>query len=180
MKYSLLKSDIVFKGKVFDVQVDEIEYKSGNRAKREVAFHYGGAVVAAITPQNKIVMVNQFRYPFQKYMIELPAGKLNKDEDPEHCAVRELEEETGYTAKSIHKLGVITTTPGFCSELLHIFLAEDLTAGEHNREEGETGMEVYEYSFDEIEMKIRTGELYDSKSISGIYLAQTFLKNRNS
>ncbi|QQS35660.1 MAG: NUDIX hydrolase [Ignavibacteriales bacterium] len=179
MYYSLLKSEIVFKGKVFDVQVDEIEYESGNNAKREVALHYGGAVVVAITPQNKIVMVNQFRYPFKKYMIELPAGKLNKNENPEHCAIRELEEETGYTAKSINKLGVIATTPGFCSELLHIFLAEDLTAGEHNREEGEAGMEVFEYSFEEIEMKIRTGELYDSKSITGIFLAQLYLKNRN-
>jgi ADP-ribose pyrophosphatase len=178
MNHSILKSEIVFKGKVFDVQVDEIEYNSGNHAIREVILHYGGSVVVAITPDDKIVLVKQFRYPFQKYLTELPAGKLNMGEDPQHCAVRELEEETGYKSDKIHKLGVIATTPGFCTELLHIFLAENLIPGDHNREEGEFGMEVLELTFEEIEKKILNGEIYDSKSITGIYLAQNYLKNR--
>ena len=176
MNHSLLKSEIVFKGKVFDLQVDEIEYSSGNHAIREVALHYGGAVVVPVKGDGKVVFVRQFRYPFKKLLIELPAGKLNKDEDPQHCALRELEEETGYQTTDIHKLGVIATTPGFCTELLHIYLAENLSPGNHNREEGELEMEVLELSFDEIETKIMNGEIYDSKSISGIYMAQNFLK----
>jgi ADP-ribose pyrophosphatase len=106
-------------------------------------------------------------------MIEFPAGKLELNEDPENCALRELQEETGYNAGKIQKLGSIATTPGFCTELLHIFLATELTAGKHNREEGEYGMEVKEFSFNEIEEKIKRGEIFDSKSICGFYMAST-------
>ena len=177
MNHSILKSEIVFKGKVFDVQVDEIEYNSGNHARREVAIHYGGAVVVPVNANGKVIFVKQFRYPFKKLLIELPAGKLNKGEDPQHCALRELEEETGYKTADIHKLGVIATTPGLCTELLQIYLAENLSPGNHNREEGELEMEVLEFSFNEIETKIMNGEIYDAKSISGIYMAQNYLKN---
>ncbi|MGE5436928.1 MAG: NUDIX domain-containing protein, partial [Syntrophothermus sp.] len=101
MNYKLLSSEILFSGKVFDLQVDQIEYESGNMGIREIAVHPGGAVVVPITKEGKVVMISQFRYPFQKVMIEFPAGKLDKDESPDKCAPRELEEETGYTAKNI-------------------------------------------------------------------------------
>ena len=101
MKYKLLKSEIRYKGKVFDHQVDEIEYESGNKGIREIAIHPGGAVVVPVKDDGKIILVKQFRYPLQKTLIELPAGKLDKGEDPLVCATRELEEETGYTAKAV-------------------------------------------------------------------------------
>lgn len=174
-KYKLIKSDILFRGKVFDLKVDEIEYEStGNIGRREVAVHPGGAVVVAITDENKIVMVRQFRYPFQEWVLELPAGKLDEGEDPQNCASRELTEETGYRAENITKLGHIYTTPGFCNEILHIYLAEKLTPGAHAREEGEEGMEVFEFTIAEIKEKIRNGEIVDAKSISGIMM---FLNN---
>ncbi|NWF89488.1 MAG: NUDIX hydrolase [Ignavibacteriaceae bacterium] len=168
--YKLKKSEILFRGKVFDLQVDELEYNSGNKGIREIAVHPGGAVVVPVKDDGKIVMVNQFRYPFQKFLLEMPAGKLDKNEDPLICATRELEEETGYKAKTIIKLGSICTTPGFCTEVLHIYLAEGLTAGNHNREEGEHGMEVHELTLEEIEKKIVTGEIVDAKSICGVQL----------
>ena len=155
---------------MFDLQVDEIEYDSGNKGIREVAVHPGGAVVVPVKEDGKIVMVKQFRYPFQKFLLEMPAGKLDRDEDPMVCAVRELEEETGYITKNIVKLGSICTTPGFCTEVLHIFLAKDLIPGNHNREEGEHGMEVFEFTLDEIEKKITSGEIIDSKSMCGVQL----------
>ncbi|MHB1686943.1 MAG: NUDIX hydrolase [Ignavibacteriaceae bacterium] len=176
MNYKLRKSEILFKGKVFDLQVDEIEYDSGNKGIREIAVHRGGAVVVPVTDEGKIIFVKQFRYPLQKTLFELPAGKLEKNEDPQVCAVRELEEETGYKTKNIIKLGAICTTPGFCTEILHIFLAKDLTLGNHNREEGELGMEIFEFTLAEIESKINAGEIYDAKTICGIHLAKTFLK----
>lgn len=176
MNYKLIKSDVLFKGRVFDLQVDEIEYDSGNKGIREIAVHYGGAVVVPITNEGKIIFVKQFRYPLQKTLLELPAGKLDKNEDPQICATRELEEETGFKAKTIIKLGAICTTPGFCTEILHIFLAKELTAGNHNREEGEYGMEIYEFTIDEIEQKISLGEIYDAKTICGIHLAKSYLK----
>ena len=168
--YKIKKSEILFRGKVFDLQVDEIEYDSGNKGIREVAVHPGGAVVVPLRDDGKIVMVKQFRYPFQKFLLEMPAGKLDDNENPINCAVRELEEETGYKAQNMIRLGSICTTPGFCTEVLHIFLARNLIPGNHNREEGEHGMEVFEFTLDEIEKKILAGEIVDSKSICGIQL----------
>lgn len=169
MNYKLLKSDIIYRGKVFDVQVDKIKYESGNESIREIAVHNGGAVVVAVTPENKIILVEQFRYPFETRLLELPAGKLDPGEDPKICAGRELTEETGYTAGKISKLGSICTTPGFCTEVLHIYLAEDLTPGNHNREEGEQGMEMMELTVDEIESMISSGKITDAKTICGIH-----------
>jgi ADP-ribose pyrophosphatase len=176
MNFSIKKSEIFFTGKVFDLQVDEIKYESGNSGIREVAVHPGGAVVVPLNKNNKIVLVKQFRYPFKKYLLELPAGKLDKNEDPQLCAVRELEEETGYKAGEIKKLGQIFTTPGFCTEILHIFLAKNLSEGDHNREEGEHDMEVFEFSLHEIEEKILNGEICDAKTICGIFMAKKYLQ----
>lgn len=173
MKYKLLKSEILFKGKVFDHQVDEIEYESGNKGIREIAIHPGGAVVVPVKDDGKIILVKQFRYPLQKTLIELPAGKLDKDEDPLVCATRELEEETGYKAEEIKKLGKIYTAPGYCTEILHIYSAKGLTAGNHNREEGELEMEILELSLNEIEIMISNGEITDAKTIVGIFYLKT-------
>lgn len=170
MNFNIKSSDIVFRGKVFDVKLDKIQYdESGNDGVREVAIHPGGAVVLPVTKDNKIVMVTQFRYPFGKKLLELPAGKLEEDEHPLECAKRELTEETGYSTENFLKLGKIFTTPGFCTEELHIYLAKDLNAGEHSREEGEYGMEIFKLSLNEIEEKINSGEICDAKTICGIY-----------
>ncbi len=173
--FKLKKSEILFRGKVFDLQVDQIIYDSGNEGVREVAVHPGGAVVVPITNEGKLILVKQYRYPLQKFLIELPAGKLDLNEDPMLCAVRELQEETGYKSEDVIKLGSISTTPGFCTEILHIYLARDLKDGDHNREEGEYGMQVFEFSFDEVENMIRNGEIIDSKTICGIYMAKNYL-----
>jgi ADP-ribose pyrophosphatase len=174
MNYKVLKSEIRYKGKVFDHRVDEIEYDSGNLGIREVAIHPGGAVVIPIKDDGKIILVKQFRYPLQITLIELPAGKLDKDEDPLNCATRELEEETGYKAKEIKKLGQIYTAPGYCTEILHIYSAKGLIPGNFNREEGEQGMEILEYSIDEIQKMIISGKITDAKTIVGVY----YLKNQ--
>lgn len=169
MNFSITQSDIIFHGKVFDVKVDGIEYNgSGNKSFREVALHPGGAVVLPLKSDGKIILVSQYRYPHNEVLLELPAGKLEKGEDPLNCATRELTEETGYTSDKISKLGKIYTTPGFCDEVLHIYLAEDLTAGDHAREEGEEGMEIFELTLKEVEKKIKDGEIVDAKTICGI------------
>lgn len=170
MNFSVTKTSIIFHGKVFDVKVDEIEYNgTGNKSFRQVAVHPGGAVVLPLKSDGKIVLISQYRYPHNEILLELPAGKLEKDEDPLLCATRELTEETGYTSNKITKLGKIYTTPGFCDEVLHIYLAEDLTPGNHAREEGEEGMEVIELTLEEIKEKIRTGKIVDAKTICGIH-----------
>lgn len=169
MNFKVLKRDTIFHGKVFDVTVDEIEYNgSGNKASRQVAIHPGGAVVLPVKKDGKIVFVTQYRYPHNEVLLELPAGKLEKGEDPFLCASRELTEETGYTSDNITKLGKIYTTPGFCNEILYIYLAEELVPGDHAREEGEEGMETVELTIDEVESKILSGEIVDAKTICGI------------
>lgn len=177
--FTLKKSDIKHKGIVFDLKVDQIEYnESGNAAIREVAVHNGGAVVVPVTAEGKLVFVKQFRYPLQEWLLELPAGKLDPNEDPYLCAKRELAEETGYRSENITKLGKICTTPGFCTEILHIYLAKDLVQGEHAREEGEMGMEVFEYSLDKVDELIHNGVLMDGKTLSGILFYKTMMSNQ--
>lgn len=171
MNFKVTKSDTVFHGKVFDVRVDEIEYNdSGNKSFRQVAVHPGGAVVVPVKDDGKIILITQYRYPHNEVVLELPAGKLEKGEDPKVCALRELTEETGYSANEISKLGKIFTTPGFCSEVLHIYLAKGLKPGNHAREEGEEDIQLVELTLEEIENKIKNGEIVDGKTISGIYM----------
>jgi ADP-ribose pyrophosphatase len=180
MNYKIVKSEVIFKGKVFNTIVNQIEYDSGNKAVREVAEHPGGAVVVPLTDDGKIVMVTQHRFPMNQILLELPAGKLDKGENPFVCAVRELEEETGYKSNNVKELGSIYTTPGYSTEKLWIYLAKDLKPGDHNREEGEFGMQVFELSLDEIENKIYKGEIVDSKTICGIYLARNSISRLKS
>jgi len=172
MNYRIVKSDVIYSGKVFNIKVDQIEYNTGNKAVREVAEHPGGAVVVPVTKEGKIVMVTQHRFPVDKVLLELPAGKLSIGEDPFVCAVRELEEETGYKSDNVKELGSIYTTPGYSTEKLWIYLAKDLEPGNHNREEGEFGMQVFELSLKEVEEKIHNGEIVDGKTICGIFLAR--------
>jgi len=178
LNFSLKKSEIVLRGKVFDLQRDELLYHTGNTGIKEVAIHPGGAVTVALTKDYKILFVEQFRYPLQKFTLELPAGKLSPGEEPVICAARELEEETGHKAGKLTRLGAIATTPGFCTEILHIFLAEDLTPGKQQLEEGEYGLQVKAYTMKEIEKMIIEGEIFDGKTISGIYMSKLHIFNK--
>lgn len=177
MNFKIKESETIFKGFVFDVKVDQIEYDSGNKGVREVILHNGGAVVVPVKDDGKIILVKQYRYPFDEFMYELPAGKLELNEDPKECATRELTEETGYSSDAVSSLGKIYTSPGFCNEILYMFLAENLKAGNHNREEGEHGMEVFEFTLGEVNKMITNGKIVDSKTISGIHFYQ-IQKNR--
>ncbi|MBN1302211.1 MAG: NUDIX hydrolase [Melioribacteraceae bacterium] len=174
MNYKVKESNKIFSGRVFDIQVDKLIYNSGNDGIREIVIHYGGAVVVPVNDDGSIILVRQFRYPLQKFLYELPAGKLDKDEDPLECARRELKEETGFSCGDIVKLGSIFTTPGFCTEELHIFLAEKLVDGDHEREEGEYGMEIHSFTPDQLDKMIITGEIKDAKTISGIYMYKKY------
>jgi len=176
MNLKLLKRERLYEGKVFNIIVDQIEYPSGNRGLREVIEHPGGAVVLALFPNKKIILIKQHRYPIDKVLYELPAGKLGRGEDPAHCAARELTEETGYVAGNLEKITAIYTSPGFCSECLHIYLATDLKFTEQNLEEGEEHIEVEIIPIDKAIKMIKQGEIVDSKTIVGIMLGQQRLK----
>jgi len=168
----ILTSKRVHEGKVFNLIVDEIQYPSGNKGIREVAEHPGGAVAVALFSDRSILLIRQFRYPTREFLYELPAGKLDPGEDPRACAERELREETGYVGAGWEKLTVIYTSPGFCTEKLHIFLTRDPERRDHERtlEEGEQGMTVSRVPLDEAVGMIRRGEIVDAKTICGVLL----------
>jgi len=172
MKLKLLRRNRIYEGRVFNIIVDDVEYPSGNVSVREVAEHGGGAVVLACFPDGGIILINQHRYPLDKFIWELPAGKLDRGEQPLECAKRELEEETGYRAGRWKLLTPIYTTPGFCSEILHIFMASDLTPAPGGRrlEEGEETMTMKILPLFEAVRMIEQGEIMDSKTICGILL----------
>lgn len=174
-----LKRDVLYTGKVFDLIVDQVEYPSGNKGVREIAHHPGGAVVVPILNDGRVIMVQQLRYPLGTHILELPAGKLDRGEDPELAARRELEEETGWIATKLEKLTSIYTTPGFCDEELHIYLATGLKQSPegHKREEGEFSMTVHAFSLADAVKMVLNGELQDSKTIVGLLLAERHLNS---
>jgi len=178
MKLKLIKRNRVYDGRVFKTIVDEVEYPSGNHSVREVAEHPGGAVVLAVFGDKQILLIKQHRYPIDKFIYELPAGKLNDGENPLNCAKRELEEETGYLATSWKKLTSIYTSPGFCSEVLHIYLATDLFKAPDGRklEEGEESISVEIVPLAKTISMIELQQITDSKTICGILLGERFLR----
>lgn len=178
----ILKSEKRYAGKVFNLIVDEVEYPSGNRAIREVAEHPGGAVVVPVLPGGELLMVRQFRYPMKQYLYELPAGKLDPGEVPAVCAARELEEETGYRAGSLKKLTSIYTSPGFCTECLHIFMATDLQSSARGQilEEGEMDLTIERISFRRALEMIEREDIVDSKTICGVLLADRILNQKKT
>ena len=159
-----LSSKVVYEGKVITVERDDVEISTGRKSFREVARHPGGVVILALKDSETILLVKQFRYPIMTADLELPAGKLERGEDPDLAAKRELEEETGYRAKNWSSLGYIYTTPGFCDEKLYLYKAENLEfVGEHP-DEGEI-IKAYEISKTDLMQKIKSGEINDAKTI---------------
>jgi ADP-ribose pyrophosphatase len=180
MNYKVLHRSNPFKGRVFNVVVDDVEYPSGNKSIREVAEHSGGAVVLARFPDDSVILVHQHRYPFDKFIWELPAGKLNPGEDPLHCAQRELEEETGFLAESWEKLTAIYTTPGFCSEVLHIYMASGLSEAPGGRklEEGELTMTMTIMPLEEAILMVDRNEIVDGKTICGLLMGERRIREK--
>jgi ADP-ribose pyrophosphatase len=173
-----LSRDILYRGRVFDLIVDQVQYPSGNRSVREIAHHPGGAVTVPVHDDGRVMLVSQYRYPLGRRILELPAGKLNPGEDPLRAAAREFEEETGWKAARLEKLTSLYTTPGFCDEVLHLYLAQGLTESPdgHRREEGELSMTVEVMPLEEALRMVYAGELQDGKTIAGLVLAARRLK----
>jgi ADP-ribose pyrophosphatase len=179
VNFTILKHDILFEGRVLNLYKDLIQYDDGQNDSREVVEHYGGSTVLAVT-DNSLILVKQYRHPLKQFVYELPAGKLNLNEDPLNCAKRELKEETGYTATNWEKIISFHTTPGYSSEKLHIYLATDLTKGEQELELGERNLEVIVVDFIEALKMIKNEEITDSKTIIGILLGQELLLKQRS
>ena len=125
-----LSSEKIFDGVILHIRRDQVELPGGGRSVREVVDHPGGVCVLALDSQWQALLVSQYRYPYQRVVREVPAGKLEYGEDPREAALRELREETGATPGEFRSLGELYPSPGYCGEIIHMYLARDLTFGE--------------------------------------------------
>ena len=169
-----ISSEDIFDGVLLHVKKDQVRLPNGDITVREWIKHPGAASVLPITKENKVILVRQYRYPVGMVTLEIPAGKLDKGEDPLECAKRELGEETGYTAQNYRYLTKLATTVGFSDELIYLYLATDLAKGEQHTDEDEF-INVVELSFKEAWEKIYSGEIIDGKSIVSILMAKELL-----
>ncbi len=174
MQERKLSSEMKFDGKLIKVTYD-IADVNGKEAWREVVHHPGASAVVAIDEENRIIMEKQFRYALNDYLLEIPAGKLDAGEDPLVCAKRELEEETGIIASEWISLGTIATSPGFCNEVIHLYVAKGLSKGEIHWDEDEY-VEVERYTMDELLQCIKEETIKDSKTLSALLLAMPYIK----
>ena len=162
-----LKQDYLYRGKIVNLRVDNAELPDGTTALREVIEHPGGVCVAALTEKEELLFVEQFRYPYMETVLELPAGKLEYGEDPFEAGKRELLEETGAAAKNYRDLGKLYPTPGYCGEIIHMYLAENLTFSEQHLDEDEF-LEVCRIPLEEAFQMVMRNEIRDSKTQVGI------------
>jgi len=178
MELTRKASTTLYRGHIIDLIIDEVEYPSGATAVREVAHHPGGAAVVPLSEGGMITLVRQHRYPFHQHIYEIPAGKLDPGEEPAVAAARELDEETGLLAGSLVQLTSIYTSPGFCDEVIHVFLATQLRPSPTGprREEGEATMTLLAVSLSEALSMVSRGEIHDAKTIIGILLVERRLE----
>lgn len=161
-----------FRGKIMSARVDDVELPNGRTAFREVCEHVGGVGILPIDADGNVILVRQFRYPYGEVIYEIPAGKMDHGpENAEACGLRELREETGYSAGRMIPLGEVYPSPGFLTEVVHLYAALDLTAGECQPDEDEF-VEHVVMPFAELEERIASNEIKDAKTVMAAYRAR--------
>ncbi|MBU5669176.1 NUDIX hydrolase [Peptoniphilus sp. MSJ-1] len=168
-----MKSTKIFDGKVLNLRVDTVEMEGQKYTKREIVERQPCVAIVAINEEDELILIRQYRKSIDKEILELPAGMVDFSEEPAQAALRELREETGYTAEKIDYLFENYSSPGFTNERLFVFAAEGLTEGEQDLDEFED-LKVEKVKFEEALKLIELGELTDSKSIAGILYFNTF------
>ena len=172
-----MKSDKVYEGKIVNLRIDTVELPDKKYSKREIVEHPGAVGLIPITEDNCVILVKQFRKPVEKFLLEIPAGKLELNEEPRETAIRELREETGFEAGKIEYLLEFYTSPGFSNEKIHLFLATDLIEGEATPDSGEF-VEKVKISIEDLLKMVDRGEIVDSKTIIGINLADKYINKK--
>ncbi len=162
-----ISQNIIYRGKIITVRVDDARLPNGATSKREVVEHPGGVCIAALTDQDELLFVRQFRYPYGEVIPELPAGKLNAGEDPLPAGKRELKEETGATAAHYESLGQLYPSPGYCGEIIHLYLATGLSFGDMCPDEDEF-LEVERIPLKTAVDMVMSGEIKDAKTQAAV------------
>lgn len=169
MEEKTLNSKPIYKGKIINLRIDEVLLPNGRKTKREIVEHNGAVAILPIIDENNFLLVKQFRKPAEKTLLEIPAGKLEQGEGIKKCAIRELKEETGYESKNLRKLTSVYLAPGYSSELIHIFVAENLKKTSPEPDADEFIENIIIEKKDALN-KILSGGINDSKTIVAIML----------
>ena len=170
-----LTKKYIHNGKIINLRVDEVELENGKHAIREVVEHHGGVCVAALDENGFLLMVKQFRYPYGEALLEIPAGKLEKGENPEECGKRELEEETGYTAEKLLDLGKLYPTPAYVDEVIHMYYAVNLSKTAQHLDADEF-LSVERIPLEEAVKMVLNGEIRDAKTQVAVLKLKELLK----
>ena len=160
-----LSSEYPYRGKIVNMRVDQALLPNGRQAVREVVEHPGGVAILPLFDDGTVSIVRQFRYPFQEVVTELPAGKLEKGEDHRPAALRELEEEVGVTCGKLTYLDCLYLSPGFSTEVLHMYLAQDLKQGACHPDDDEF-LDVARVPFSRLVEQVMAGEIVDAKTVA--------------
>ena len=171
-----LEREEIFRGRIVYLHKDAVRLPDGSETSREVVEHPGGVTVIPVDSDGAVYCVRQYRYPYGEHLLETPAGKLEPGEDPLECAVRELSEETGFTAENYVYLGALYPSPGYCRETIHIYLATGLTPGKVHLDAGEF-LDVERYTLDELADMVMKNELKDAKTVTAVLKAKHYFEN---
>lgn len=175
-----IHSERLYEGKVINLKVDDVSLPNGKQSKRELIEHPGAVAIIAVTDEQKIIMVEQYRKALERSLVEIPAGKLEPGEAPETTAMRELEEETGYSAKKLEKLISFSTSPGFADEVVHLFLAVGLHKAVNGAvTDDDEFVELMEVSVVDAEEMIRSERIYDAKTAYAVQWVKNYLSDKN-
>lgn len=177
LKETMVSTQTVYEGIIVNVRRDKAQLIDGRITNREVVEHPGGVCVFALDKEGKVILVRQYRYPMQEVVLELPAGKLEKGEDPRDSGLRELAEETGLLPETYLPMGVSFSSPGIMEERIHYFFATDLVQGPVHPDDGEF-LEVIRIPYEELLDLARKGEIKDAKTLIGIFKASAILEER--
>ena len=163
-----LEKNYIYKGKILNLRRDVALLPNCNTAYREIVEHNGGVCVAALTDNDEVLFVRQFRYPYMEVIPEIPAGKRDSaEEDPLKCGIRELKEETGATAEKFIPLGKLYPTPGYCGEIIWMYAATGLSYGEQNPDDDEF-LTVEKIPLNKAVEMILSGEITDAKTQAAV------------
>jgi ADP-ribose pyrophosphatase len=173
LKEKTISSKSIYKGRVIDVHLEEVELPDGKTSTREVVKHPGAVAIIAVTSEGKVVLVRQFRKPLEQVIYEIPAGKLEPGELPHESVKRELEEETGYTSNSIKQIQSFYTSPGFADEIVHVFYTDQLEKLETALGlDDDEFLDVIEVSLEEAEKLIEDKKIFDAKTVYAVQYLQ--------